>query len=119
MENICNFIVSNWWQIIIIIAMLPTLIWGLLLIAGPIADDGYELAYYPDFWNFIVCQQDILDYPRKTFGAKLLCNRFVVVMNFISLFFIWGYVLTLIGCLLYTIWRPIRWFFKLIFKKTY
>lgn len=112
MESILNFITNYWWAIIIVIAMLPTLFWGLLLIAGPIVDDGYELACYSDFWRILVCQEGIVDYPRKNFGAKLLYNRFVVVMNFISLFFIWGYVMVLIGCVIYTIWRIIRLPFK-------
>ena len=119
MESILNFITNYWWQILIVIAMLPTLFWGLLLIAGPIADDGYELANYPDFWRFIVCQEDIIDYPRKNFGAKIICNHFVVVMNFISLFFIWGYILVLIGCVFLAIWRTLRWPFKKIQSSRY
>ena len=116
MESILDFLATYWWAVIIGIAMLPTLFWGVIMLIGSIADDSYLLANYKDFWRIIVMQEDVRDAIEKTFVQKIFLNWYVVITNLISLFFIWGYVLVLIGCLLLAIWRCIRWPFRKIIR---
>lgn len=112
MTQIVNFAVNNWWIIIAGIAILPTAIWAIIvLIAGIVDPEGVESTFrFKDFWREIVKLKDVRDPWRPSFWRKilhwLLANKLVVIVNILSLFWAWGYVLQFIG---YGIGKTIHW----------
>lgn len=113
MANIIEFAINNWW-IIIAIVILPTVTWALIPFGYALVQpkEVENLLVFNDYWRYLVKLEGIRDSSGK--WAKFLhwtmANKFVRMVNIISLMFIWGYVLLLIG-------YSLGWLIRLVFVK--
>ena len=108
MGNMINFVVSNPWMWVLVALALIPLGWGLFVFAVQLYSSarGEEcVERYHCFWEYCV-RLDRDSYHRG--WAKLFYNKFMRLLMIVSLYFVWGYVLVLLGLAL-------GWLFKIIF----
>ena len=101
--------------ITIAIFAIPTLFWGIAPFVATILDyEGMEnTLQYPLYWEDIVRHKGFTHTGHGVWGGLWrfwLDNKAVRIMNIISLMFIWGYILLLVG-------YAIGWLIRLVFVK--
>ena len=105
MTQIVNFAVNNWW-IFAGIALLPTLFWALWPFVYGIINpkDAKEFLPYKEYWDATIIPGK--GERKHHWWEWLIATKFVRLMNRITLLWIWGYLLFLVG---YGIGTAIHW----------
>ncbi len=113
MTQVFSFAVNHWWIILAVIAVLPTVFWAIWpFIVGIIAPKEIkELISFRDYWEEIV--QIGKDDRKHHWWEWILCTKWVRLTNKVSLLWIWGYLLLLIG---YAIGVAINWIGKNLWR---
>ena len=115
MATAYNF-VESWYFVVVVLLLLPNaLSWIIFTIAGGFVQgytgDDYEPLYkYHHFWSTLV-KFGWLGY-KWDYGWRRAIRKIAVIINLISLFWVWGYVVTLIFCAIGFIARWCWWAIK-------
>lgn len=104
MANVWNFVIENWYWCASII-LLPNIFWWITSIVGGGWENGWK---YNE--KFTIPWSEYSKYYIKLHGISLSSSckgwidnlrKIVVLINFISLYCIWGYVLVSISSLIF------------------
>lgn len=115
MTEVISFVVENWYWVLLGIILLPSLCWQLLVSVVSGVGDGLQIESfntrflkYSEFWKWGVRQRG---WSNETGWGRILSNKFTRIVNLVSLFWIWGYVLFLVT---FAISRFLKWIYKLV-----
>ncbi len=126
MEQMFNFVVCNWWAMVLVVAIFifPSIL-GLVFL-GIAFKMGFEAPKVGDlsyryFWQAIRTQTDSSD----SWWERLLFHKYSRMTFLVSLFFVWGYIIEIFGwgsgwavgrcwCLIKTIWHGISAIYKAV-----
>ena len=95
------FNTESWYYIVMGIVLFPTLCWQVLgsVIAGLASHLtralGDSLHRYGEFWKYVVRQDGRADQELIWYEA-IFINKFTRLMNLVSFYWVWGYLLFLI-----------------------
>ena len=115
MTHVISFVVENWYWVLLGIILLPSLCWQVLASVVSGVGDGLQIESfntrflkYSEFWTWGIRQKG---WSKETGWGRIISNKFTRIVNLVSLFWIWGYVLFLVT---FAISRFLKWIYKLV-----
>lgn len=122
MANVWNFVIEYWYYVLVGMLILPNLLWQLFAVIF----GGFQSAWdnqwtekvttYHYFWRTCVKLDGVL----SNWGWKDTLRKLGVLINLITLFWVWGYIATLVVAAISFIarwgWWAIKGFFGGLWK---